>query len=124
MDTITKIINAFPLLNLEWLVKGEGNIRIRNTKQYRLIEEPAENIFKRSSFFMILILLLDFPIENNAQSFARFISSSFFKGCGYVVRASGQSMAKFICHGDAIGLIKVKNWKDFSFWRDLCNCNN
>lgn len=42
-----------------------------------------------------------------------YISHPFFKGCDYVVRASGQSMAKVICHGDAIGLIKVQNWMEF-----------
>ncbi|MBC7749556.1 MAG: helix-turn-helix domain-containing protein [Methylotenera sp.] len=42
-----------------------------------------------------------------------YISHPFFTGCDYVVRNSGQSMAKVICHGDAIGLIEVKNWREF-----------
>jgi DNA-binding XRE family transcriptional regulator len=42
-----------------------------------------------------------------------YINHPFFKGCDYVVRASGQSMAKVISHGDAIGLIKLNNWQDF-----------
>jgi transcriptional regulator with XRE-family HTH domain len=53
-------------------------------------------------------------VENN-QSIkpSSYIDHPFFKGCNYVVRASGQSMAKLICHGDAIGLIKVENWIEF-----------
>jgi transcriptional regulator with XRE-family HTH domain len=53
-------------------------------------------------------------VENN-QSISpdSYVSHPFFKGCDYVVRASGQSMAKLICHGDAIGLVKINNWKDF-----------
>ena len=42
-----------------------------------------------------------------------YIDHPFFKGCDYVVRNSGQSMAKVICHGDAIGLVEVKNWREF-----------
>jgi phage repressor protein C with HTH and peptisase S24 domain len=53
-------------------------------------------------------------VGNNQQSTpTSYISHPFFAGCDYVVRASGQSMAKVISHGDAIGLIKVENWRDF-----------
>lgn len=54
------------------------------------------------------------PLENNTQTKPdSYITHPFFKGCDYVVRASGQSMAKVISHGDAIGLIKVENWHEF-----------
>lgn len=53
-------------------------------------------------------------IENSQATLPdSYITHPFFKGCNYVVRASGQSMAKVICHGDAIGLIKVENWREF-----------
>lgn len=53
-------------------------------------------------------------VENNNQTKPdSYVNHPFFKGCDYVVRASGQSMAKVICHGDAIGLIKLSNWKEF-----------
>lgn len=53
-------------------------------------------------------------VENNNSILPySYISHPFFKGCDYVVRASGQSMAKVICHGDAIGLVKINNWKEF-----------
>lgn len=42
-----------------------------------------------------------------------YISHPFFNGCDYVVRNSGQSMAKVINHGDAIGLVKLNNWQEF-----------
>jgi len=53
-------------------------------------------------------------VENN-QSVkpTSYIDHPFFIGCDYVVRASGQSMAKVISHGDAIGLVKIENWKEF-----------
>lgn len=53
-------------------------------------------------------------VENNNQIKPdSYINHPFFKGCDYVVRASGQSMAKVIAHGDAIGLIKIDNWRVF-----------
>lgn len=42
-----------------------------------------------------------------------YIDHPFFRGCDFVVRNSGQSMAKLICHGDAIGLVRLHNWKEF-----------
>jgi DNA-binding XRE family transcriptional regulator len=42
-----------------------------------------------------------------------YIDHPFFRGCDCVVRNSGQSMAKLISHGDAIGLVKINNWMDF-----------
>lgn len=51
--------------------------------------------------------------KSNKKEPTSYINHPFFDGCDYVVRASGQSMAKAIAHGDAIGLIKIKNWMDF-----------
>lgn len=53
-------------------------------------------------------------VENNNQvEPTSYINHPFFKGCDYVVRASGQSMAKVIAHGDAVGLKKLNNWREF-----------
>lgn len=53
-------------------------------------------------------------VVNNQQTKPdSYISHPFFKNCDFVVRASGQSMAKVIKHGDAIGLVEIKGWKDF-----------
>jgi SOS-response transcriptional repressor LexA len=116
-DTINKIIVAFPLISLNWLVKGEGAIEefaneIQN--KVHLLEEPSNNYSKGVPYYDIDFTAGFLPIENSHQSTPdSYVSHPFFKGCDYVVRASGQSMAKLICHGDAIGLVKVNNWKDF-----------
>ena len=53
-------------------------------------------------------------VENNQQSKPdSYVTHPFFKGCDFIVRASGQSMAKVIKHGDAIGLVKVDDWLGF-----------
>lgn len=53
-------------------------------------------------------------IENTHQSKPdHYVSHPFFVGCDFIVRASGQSMAKVIKHGDAIGLIQIDSWRDF-----------
>lgn len=79
-----------------------------------MLEEPSGNYKKGVPYYDVDFTAGFLPIENNNQLTPdSYISHPFFKGCDYVVRASGQSMAKLICHGDAIGLIKVTNWKEF-----------
>jgi hypothetical protein len=53
MDTITKIINAFPLLNLEWLVKGEGNIEYEIQNNTGLLKSLLKYIQKEFLFYDI-----------------------------------------------------------------------
>lgn len=53
-------------------------------------------------------------VENNQQSNPdHYVTHPFFTGCDFIVRASGQSMAKIIKHGDAIGLLEVRDWQSF-----------
>lgn len=53
-------------------------------------------------------------VENSQVSKPNsYITHPFFIGCDFVVRASGQSMAKIIKHGDAVGLVKLDNWREF-----------
>lgn len=53
-------------------------------------------------------------VENNQSNIPNsYITHPFFIGCDFVVRASGQSMAKIIKHGDAVGLVKLNNWHEF-----------
>lgn len=51
--------------------------------------------------------------QNQAINPTSYINHPFFIGCDYVIRASGQSMAKVIKHGDLIGITKVEDWFDF-----------
>lgn len=52
-------------------------------------------------------------VNNQSTKPDSYIDHPFFRGCDFVVRNSGQSMAKIICHGDAIGLVKLNNWQEF-----------
>ncbi len=82
-------------------------------------EVETDLILKQSKDLGVPYYDIDFTasfltIENNSQLKPNsYINHPFFAGCDYVVRASGQSMAKVISHGDAIGLIKVDNWREF-----------
>jgi hypothetical protein len=79
-----------------------------------LITEPGAEYYKGVPYYDIDFTASFLVIENNNQIRPdSYISHPFFKGCDYVVRASGQSMAKVICHGDAIGLIKINSWQEF-----------
>lgn len=83
-----------------------------------VVKEPADDYLKTKKigvpYYDVDFMAGFLPVENNSQSTPdSYITHPFFKGCDYVVRASGQSMAKVISHGDAIGLIKVNNWQEF-----------
>lgn len=116
VETINKIINVFPSINLKWLIKGEGEMEdfYDIKEENNLIEEPSSNYRKGVPYYDVEFSAGFLEVENNQSAHPdSYISHPFFKGCDYVVRASGQSMAKVICHGDAIGLRKVNNWQEF-----------
>ncbi|OCB78005.1 LexA family transcriptional regulator [Flavobacterium crassostreae] len=78
------------------------------------LQEQLEHIEKGVPYYDVDFTAGFLPIDHSNKSLPdSYISHPFFKGCDYVVRASGQSMAKLICHGDAIGLVKINNWQDF-----------
>lgn len=92
------------------------------TKTYKMkstideVNEPKSELPDKNGvpYYDLEFTASFFEVDNNQSTIpSSYISHPFFKGCDYVVRASGQSMAKLICHGDAIGLIKVENWRQF-----------
>lgn len=95
------------------------NEKKKKQKKYKI--EHSESLLKEEEFNNegVPYYNLDFTasfleIENNQKTKPdSYIVHPFFEGCDYVVRASGQSMAKVIKHGDAIGLIKIDDWMDF-----------
>lgn len=80
-----------------------------------ILNEPSENYEKQGVPYYDIDFTASFLEVTNNQSIKpdSYVSHPFFKGCDYVVRNSGQSMAKLIAHGDAIGLVKINNWKEF-----------
>lgn len=79
-----------------------------------ILNEPSELYHKGVPYYDVDFTASFLEVTNN-QSIKpdSYIDHPFFKGCDYVVRASGQSMAKVISHGDAIGLVRVNNWREF-----------
>jgi len=79
-----------------------------------ILKEPIESIKKGVPYYDVEFTAGFLEVtENHGVKPDSYIDHPFFRGCDYVVRASGQSMAKVICHGDAIGLIKINNWQEF-----------
>lgn len=71
-------------------------------------------ISEGTPYYDIDFTLSFLEVENNQQAQPDYyVTHPFFKGCDFIVRASGQSMAKVIKHGDAIGLVKIDGWQDF-----------
>lgn len=78
------------------------------------ISETDNMVTKGVPYYDLDFTLSFVGVENSQQIQPdSYVTHPFFSGCDYIVRASGQSMAKIIKHGDAIGLIKIENWQEF-----------
>lgn len=79
-----------------------------------LVSEPNTEYKKGVPYYDVEFTSSYLEVEND-QTIAptSYINHPFFIGCDMVVRNSGQSMAKLICHGDAVGLVRIENWREF-----------
>ena len=112
-DIILDIVNKFTDIDPKWLLTGKGKmLKVSND----IVKEP-DDVYEKSlgvPYFDVDFTASFVDIENNQQSSPdHYVSHPFFAGCDFIVRASGQSMAKVIKHGDAIGLIQIETWRDF-----------
>jgi hypothetical protein len=92
--------------------------KMDKSEQLIVLNEPKKELLSKSKndvpFYDIDFTSSFLEVENNQTvSPTSYISHPFFIGCDMVVRNSGQSMGKVICHGDAIGLVKIENWREF-----------
>jgi transcriptional regulator with XRE-family HTH domain len=85
-----------------------------NNNVENIISEPKEVYVKGVPYYDVDFTSSYLEVENsqNIQPNS-YISHPFFAGCDLVVRNSGQSMAKLIAHGDAVGLVRIENWQEF-----------
>ena len=135
-NTLQKTKDFYPFLNMEWLLTGKEKM-INDATSLSLVENHLKNEAKSITYEnnnkvyaakedaelyggkKVPYYDVDFTssfleVENNQQNTPNYyISHPFFIGCDMVVRNSGQSMAKVIAHGDAIGLVRLNNWRDF-----------
>lgn len=96
-------------LSQDWHVENQ----IKHVGKY--VKEPA------SEYLKIAVPYYDIEFAAGFEDFSQnlttqptsYITHPFFNGCDYVIRASGQSMAKIIKHGDAIGIVKINSWQEF-----------
>lgn len=107
-------------ISSRWLLTGEGDMIGKDPIQANIqdSETPAYSRSKTSKkgvpYYDIDFTLSFVGVDNNQQVQPdTYVTHPFFDGCDYIVRASGQSMAKVIKHGDAMGLTKIENWQEF-----------
>lgn len=110
-DAIDKILSKYPDTDLHWLITGE----VENRQQ--VVNEDAESysVSKKGIPYYDVEFESGFDFLENSQDVlpSSFINHPFFSSSEFVVRNSGQSMAKVIKHGDAIGMIHLKHWQEF-----------
>lgn len=122
--TQTEFALLFEKATMRTVQNWEGGVTPVPDYVEKLIKSKIENntpnfvnaqIIKQSVPFYDIDFTSSFLEITNNQSTTpdSYITHPFFNGCDYVVRNSGQSMAKVINHGDAIGLVKLNNWQEF-----------
>lgn len=107
--------SKYPILDL--VLNNARNDKNQSLPSVNYFKDAKEKYIKESKgvpYYDVDFTSSFLEVENN-QSVApnSYISHPFFSGCDFVVRNSGQSMAKVICHGDAVGLVRLLNWKEF-----------
>jgi len=114
-DILVDISSFYPDVNTDWLLTGIGEMTNNSSD---LVEEPASdyinNKIKGIPYYDVDFTASFLEVVNDQQLKPdHYVTHPFFMGCDLIVRASGQSMAKVIKHGDAIGLIQIDTWMDF-----------
>jgi len=128
-EVLANIVAKYSEINPEWLLTGEGEM-LKEKKTYypnhligkedsvedKILNEMVSTYPKPKGvpYYDIDFTASFLEVLNDQQTQPdSYVSHPFFKNCDFVVRASGQSMAKLIKHGDAIGLIRILDWMDF-----------
>ena len=112
-DKASKILHYYPEINPEWLLTGKGSM-LKKNNQVNESPEEYSTVQKGVPYYDVDFTASFLEATNNQQVQPdSYVSHPFFKDCEFVVRASGQSMAKLIKHGDAIGLTRIPDWMDF-----------
>ena len=113
-NAIENILTQFPDIDLHWLITGEET---KTEENYDLVKEEAEqyNSAPKGVPYYDVEFESGFDFLDNDQTTlpSNYITHPFFSSSEFVVRNSGQSMAKVIKHGDAIGMIHLKHWREF-----------
>ena len=108
-----KVISEYFNVDPSWILTGNRYEEKTNEDSY-VVSEPIATYNKGVPYYDVEFTSSYLEVENNQTiTPTSYISHPFFAGCDIVVRNSGQSMAKLIAHGDAVGLVKIENWREF-----------
>ena len=115
-----KAISDYFEVSQTWLLTGkEYGVSVKED-DVDVLSEPGIEKFKGVPYYDVEFTSSYLEVENNQTIRpTSYISHPFFIGCDMVVRNSGQSMAKLIAHGDAVGLVRIDNWREFFFFVEV-----
>lgn len=106
-DTISSILEAFPNVSAEWLIRGKGNMvhEINSPVINYITGVPYYNVDFIGGFDVVLNdqtvnpeYYIDFKLYNNAEVWCN---------------VTGHSMEPEISHGDIIALKELHDWKTY-----------
>jgi transcriptional regulator with XRE-family HTH domain len=107
-----KALSDYFEVSQTWLLTGKEYGVSRKEEAIEILSEVEQ--YKGVPYYDVEFTSSYLEVENNQTiSPTSYINHPFFIGCDMVVRNSGQSMAKLIAHGDAVGLVRIQNWTEF-----------
>lgn len=121
-ENTTRFLVCYPEVSEAWLLTGKGEMLKENIIIRTMVNEDSDEygievsseINQGVPYYDVEFTSSFLEVENSQTiQPTSYINHPFFSGCDMVVRNSGQSMAKLICHGDAVGLVRINNWQDF-----------
>lgn len=100
-DKLLNIGKAFPDLNLDWLVFGNGNMILEDT--------PNDGVLAYDTDFSCGNAVM---YNDSAASVVGSLSMAEYANATAIVRATGNSMHPLISSGDKVIIKEVENWPE------------
>lgn len=113
--SLNQILNAFPALNKNWLITGEGEMLLADQVSGRkMIQQPTEGYIPVYDISFSLGFTPTF-INSQTPEILGYVNFPELRGSTYIVQAKGNSMAPLINDRDFVGIRPVKNKKNIDF---------
>ena len=112
-DVLQKIFGAYPMLNQDWLIKGEGDMIVAKPEDDAEDKPRFTDNYKEGKPFYDVPFAMgyDLPFNDNTSNPTCMIDFRPYNKCDFWCKATGDSMYPTICDGD---IVAVKQVQDFS----------
>lgn len=109
---------------LEEAITGD-KVSFRLTQKYRN-EEELSKVEEGEMGYLKKVPFYDVEFSSGFELFREkdtkpnyYVVDTYFQDCDFIVLNTGDSMARMLKHGEAIGLKRIENWRDYINFGEL-----